>query len=136
MVSETYDCHNISRNQENAGNVRKEEKTMASGLIPKKPSRHGKVPCGVCQGAITNGKGKALLCKGQCSLWFHRGCVSVPLSLYKTLSNSEDPFVCLCCTNTIFKREITALKNELQNMAEVPKMHHRSIEPAASHRES
>ena len=92
---------------------------MASGPMPKKPPRRAKVPCGVCQGAITDGKDEALLCEGNCGLWFHRGCASVPPSLYKTLSNSEEPFVCLCCTNTILKSEITALKKELQNMTEV-----------------
>ena len=76
-----------------------------------------KVPCGVCQGAITDGKDEALLC--DCGLWFHRGCASVPPSLYKALSNSEDPFICLCCTNILLKHEITELKKELQSMAEV-----------------
>ena len=79
-------------------------KTMA---MLKKPPRRGKVPCGVCQGAITDGKVEALLCEGDCGLWYHSGCASVPPSLYRALSNSKDPFICVCCTDTMLKREIT-----------------------------
>ena len=93
--------------------------TVASATMPKKPLRRGKVPCGVCQGAITEGKDEALLCEGECGLWLHRGCASVPPSLYKALANSDDPFICLCCSNAILKREIVLLKKELENMAEV-----------------
>ena len=64
-------------------------------------------------------RSEALLCKGECGLWFHRGCASVPPSHYKMLSNSEEPFVCLSCANLQLKQEIEQLKNEPKGVAEV-----------------
>ena len=66
-----------------------------------------------------DGKDEALLCEGKCGLWFHRGCASIPLCQYKELTNSEEPFICLSCTNMQLKCEILVLKNELKGMAEV-----------------
>ena len=91
----------------------------ATAPMQRKPPRRGKVPCGVCQGAIVDGKDEALLCEGKCGLWFHRGCASIPPYRYKELSSSEEPFICLSCTNLELKREILLLKNELKGMAEV-----------------
>ena len=90
----------------------------SSTTAPKK-TRRGKVSCGVCQGAIVDGKDEALLCEGICGLWIHRGCASVPPYLYKELSNSAEPFVCLSCTNVQLKREILVLKNELKGMSAI-----------------
>ena len=87
--------------------------TTVLAPMPKKPPRRGKVPCGVCQGPIVDGKDEALLCEGDCGLWYHRGCASIPPALYKSLSNSADPFICLACTNIYLKQEIVQLKNEL-----------------------
>lgn len=69
-----------------------------------------------------DGKDEALLCEGKCGLWLHRGCASVPPCLYKELSNSDEPFVCLSCTNVQLKREILLLKNELNGMSEIRDM--------------
>ena len=52
-------------------------------------------------------------------LWYHRGCASIPPALYKSLSNSNDPLVCLACTNVHLKQEIYQLKNELAGMINV-----------------
>ena len=52
-------------------------------------------------------------------MWYHRGCASIPPALYKSLSNSNDPFVCLACTNVHLKQEIYQLKNELAGMTDV-----------------
>lgn len=72
-----------------------------------------KVPCGVCQAPITDGKDEALLCEGECGLWLHRGCASVPPCRYKALSESDEPFVCLCCSNSQLRRELSQVKMEL-----------------------
>ena len=45
-------------------------------------------------------------------LVFHRIAI-------KNLSNSDDPFVCLSCTNLSLNQEIAALKDELKNVLEV-----------------
>ena len=73
----------------------------------------------MCQGPIVDGKGEALLCEGDCGLWYHRGCASIPPALYKSLSNSADPFICLACTNIYLKLEIVQLKNELACTADI-----------------
>ena len=95
------------------------KKTVSTAPMPKKPARRGKVPFGVCQGLVVDGKDEALLCEGECGLWFHRGCASVPPSRYKILSNSEEPFLCLSCVNVQLMKEIALLKNELRGIAEV-----------------
>lgn len=87
--------------------------------MSKKPSRRSKFPCGVCQGPIVDGKDEALLCEGDCGLWYHRGCASVHPNLYTELSNSAEPFVCLHCTNSHLKQEIALLRKELKGVAEV-----------------
>lgn len=95
------------------------KRSRATAPMPKKPPRRSKVPCGVCQGPIVDGKDDALLCEGDCGLWYHRGCASVHPNLYKELSDSSEPFVCLSCTNSHLKREIALLREELQGVAEV-----------------
>ena len=72
-----------------------------------------RVSCGVCLSQITDGKDEALFCEGQCGLWYHRGCTSIPPKLYEDLSNSEEPFHCLSCTNRSLKEEVTKLMEEL-----------------------
>ena len=91
----------------------------ATGSSTKKSARRGRVPCGVCQSPIVDGKDEALLCEGECGYWLHRGCASVPPSLYKELSTSPDPFTCLSCSNIQLKREIQLLRAELSNMTTV-----------------
>ena len=76
-------------------------------------ARRSKVPCGVCQAPIIDGRDEALLCEGECGLWLHRGCASVPPSRYQSLSTSDEPFVCLCCSNYQLKKELAQLKTEL-----------------------
>ena len=77
------------------------------------PAKRPKVPCGVCQAPVIDGKDEALLCEGECGLWLHRGCASVPPSRYKTLSSSDEPFVCLCCSNYQLRKELAQVKSEL-----------------------
>ena len=101
-----------------ATSAKKAAANQPTSAMPKKPPRR-KVPCGVCQGPIVDGKDEALLCEGECGLWFHRGCASVPPTLYKSLSNSDEPFVCLVCTNLHLKREIVQLKRELSCLTDI-----------------
>ena len=87
--------------------------------MPKKPGKRGKVACGVCQGPVVDGKDEALLCEGKCGYWLHRGCASISPNLYRDLSNSDDPFVCLTCTNIQLKEEIQSLRSELSSLSTV-----------------
>ena len=81
-----------------------------------------KVPCGVCQGPVTDGKDEALLCEGQCGQWLHRGCASIPPSRYKELSTSSEPFVCLICSNLSLRQQIADLMKELKDSLETRSM--------------
>ena len=83
------------------------------------PGKRSKVPCGVCQGPVVDGKDEALQCEGECGLWLHRGCASVPPSRYKFLSTSDEPFVCLCCSNIQLRKELTHLRSELRDALEL-----------------
>ena len=76
-------------------------------------AKRSKVSCGVCQAPVIDDKDEALLCEGECGLWLHRGCASVPPSRYETLSTSNDPFVCLCCSNYQLRKELAQVKTEL-----------------------
>ena len=87
--------------------------------MQKKPGRRSKVACGVCQSPVIDGKDEALLCEGKCGYWLHRGCASVSPSLYRDLLNSEDPFVCLTCTNMQLKQEINSLRSEICSLSKV-----------------
>ena len=98
------------------------KKPSTSKKLTAPGTRRSKVVCAVCQLPIVDGKDEALLCEGECNRWFHRGCASVPPDLYRALSNSDEPFVCLCCTSSLFKQQITelsatvvALKEELKD---------------------
>ena len=86
------------------------DQLMASKNVSTKRS---KVPCGVCQAPVIDGKDEALLCEGECGLWLHRGCASVPPCHYKTLSTSDEPFICLCCSNYQLRKELAQVKMEL-----------------------
>ena len=81
--------------------------------------RTGMVPCGVCQAPVIDGKDEALLCEGECRLWLHRGCASIPPNHYKHLSTSDEPFVCLNCSNSQLRKELTELKVEFKALLEL-----------------
>ena len=82
--------------------------------------RSGKVPCGICQAPIVDGKDEALLCEGECGLWLHRGCASIPPNRYESLSASDEPFVCLCCSNLQLKKDLVLLRTEFQAALDSP----------------
>ena len=82
-------------------------------------AKRSKVSCGVCQTPVIDGKDEALLCEGECGLWLHRGCASIPPSRYESLSASEEPFVCLCCSNYQIKEELAQLRTELRDALEL-----------------
>ena len=81
--------------------------------MASKAAKGPKVPCAVCQAQIVDGKDEALLCEGECGQWFHRGCASIPPSRYKEVANSDEPFLCLLCTNLHLQQEIVKLKSDL-----------------------
>ena len=76
------------------------------------------VVCAVCQSRIIDGKEDALLCEGDCGQWLHRGCASVPPVRYKELSTSDEPFVCLSCSNLHLKQVITELSSTVHTLKE------------------
>ena len=81
-------------------------------------SRRTKTLCGVCRSQIVEGKEEALLCEGDCGQWLHRGCASVPQERYKELANSDEPFVCLHCSNVHLKRTVDELTSTVVSLKE------------------
>ena len=75
-------------------------------------AKRSKVPCGVCQAPVVDGKDEALLCEGDCGHWLHRGCASVPPNTYESLSTTDKPFVCLCCSN----QQIALLRTDVNSL--------------------
>ena len=71
--------------------------SKTSMTVPKK-TQYGKVPCGVYQGAIVDGKDQALLCEGECGLWLteaaqasRRVCIKNSQTVMNRLSVSSAP---------------------------------------------
>ena len=72
----------------------------------------------MCHLLIVDGKDEAILCKGSCKQWYHRGCASLPPERYKELSSTDEPFFCLICTCLNFKKEISALSYTADTLRE------------------
>ena len=73
--------------------------------------------CMVCDKIIkepsTRTKGHdSVFCEGICQGWIHRQCAGIPKPLFVTMSNSEDPFLCLYCSNS----KIRELKQTIQDL--------------------
>ena len=81
-------------------------------------SRRPRTLCGIFQSLIVDGKEEALLCEGGCGQWFHRGCASVPPDCYKELASSEEPFICLYCSNVQLKRSVDELTATVLSLKE------------------
>ena len=49
-------------------------------------------------------------CEGECGLWLHRGCASIPSSRYESLSTIVTSPLCVsaCCSNFQLKKDICA----------------------------
>ena len=79
-------------------------------------SRRSKVLCAICQAQVVDGKDNALFCEGDCGLWFHRGCASIPPECHKELANSDEPFVCLSCSNVHLRRVVAELSESVRSL--------------------
>ena len=49
-----------------------------------------RMKCDLRLAAITEDKEDALQCEGTCQLWFHRYCMGVSQSLFRTLASTDD----------------------------------------------
>ena len=86
---------------------------IAESPVKSKRGRSDRNFCAVCLGEIVDGKHEAIFCEGRCNMWYHRGCASVSQQLLRELTASEEPFLCLMCSRTAFKEEISLLKAEI-----------------------
>ena len=55
-----------------------------------------KNPCGLCAKPVAKNH-RAVLCEG-CNYWWHIKCGKITPDQYKTLSNSDDPWICRDCS--------------------------------------
>jgi hypothetical protein len=55
-----------------------------------------KNPCGLCAKPVAKNH-RAVLCEG-CNYWWHIKCGKITPDQYKTLSNSDDPWICHDCS--------------------------------------
>ena len=67
--------------------------------------------CPVCEEVIKEPTDKApgdeaIFCVGQCEAWFHRKCAGIS-KVYKSTSESDNPFYCILCLQTYFNNEIS-----------------------------
>ena len=73
-----------------------------------------RMKCDLCLAAITEDKEDALQCEGTCQLWFHRYCVGVSQSLFRTLASTDDkPYVCLNCSHEHHQATVNELWSEV-----------------------
>lgn len=84
----------------------------------------GKYTCPICSGVVKDTH-EAIFCEGNCKLWFHRCCASVPSHRYSTLADSDEIFLCPSCTFLkqgdeidALRAELSALKSEIKSLSD------------------
>ena len=60
----------------------------------------------------------AIYCEGQCNSWLHRSCAGLPKSVFTSLQNSPDPFLCLHCQLKNHTTIISELKATIASLSE------------------
>jgi len=56
---------------------------------------------------------EVVYCEGGCTAWFHRKCAGLSKSAYKLAGESELPFYCVFCIQSVYKKEISDLKDQI-----------------------
>ena len=55
--------------------------------------------------------------EGGCApAWFHRKCSGLSKSAYAMVGESESPFCCVYCTQSVYKKEILELKEQINTL--------------------
>lgn len=83
--------------------------------------------CIVCEKAIKEATSKSkgqdsVFCEGECQDWMHRQCVGMPIPVFKALTKSKAPFLCLYCSNNKIQelqQTVVNLQNELNSLKSV-----------------
>ena len=73
------------------------------------------VTCAVCE---VDGKDSTVLCEGFCDGWFHRHCTGLSVAHFDALSVSLDPFFCVRCSQTSYKKGLVDLRNTVNSLQE------------------
>ena len=66
----------------------------------------------------SNGE-ECIFCEGSCQGWIHRHCAGIPKPAFEALNRSQDPFLCVYCSNfkiCELKQSIQALENEVTSL--------------------
>jgi len=57
-----------------------------------------------------------MYCEGGCAAWFHRKCSGLSKSAYAMAGESESPFYCVYCMQSVYKKEILELKEQINTL--------------------
>lgn len=68
--------------------------------------------CDLCDGPFKATE-QVLHCEGSCDKFFHRYCAGISKGHYQDLLTSSTPFVCLVCTQQLYKAELSNLHSEI-----------------------
>ena len=88
-------------------------------MPPKKkppPTSSSKETCCVCCQDITISTDESLFCAGACQQWLHRYCASVSVKCYKEFKKNGNLFFCFSCSHDQSKREISMLKDTVEEL--------------------
>ena len=58
----------------------------------------------------------AVFCDGSCAGWFHRKCSGLSKSVYTMAGESDSPFYCVFCVQSVYRKEIVELKEQINTL--------------------
>lgn len=98
-------------------------KTLTSDKTTKQPvgKNKKKVTCSICIEYIEESDGRkkghdAIFCDGACQAWLHRNCAGLRREVFEVISKSDDKFFCPQCRLDCQQKEITDLKETVNNL--------------------
>jgi len=59
----------------------------------------------------------AVYCDGSCAGWFHRKCSGLSKSAYTMAGESDSPFYCVFCVQSVYRKEIVELKEQINALS-------------------
>ena len=78
--------------------------------------------CCVCEEVIKEStqdgqpSDEAVYCEGGCAAWFHRKCSGLSKSAYAMAGESESPFYCVYCMQSMYKKEFIELREQIHTL--------------------
>ena len=110
------------------------DKYVANVLPVKERKSHKVIHCPICSKIIQDSVAKkngqdSIFCNGECQKWDHRQCAGLSTESFTSFSTSDQPFYCPRCLLSSQAKELTALKNTMEDLSlEVCNLHSQVIE--------